>query len=110
VARQLGGAVELRWRTSVELEVWGFNLYRSATGRWADAVRVNGRLIPSEGRGSGGASYSFTDTSVSNGEGPYLYWLEEIELSGPGVLYGPATTEQLAANAQLRVLLPLIKR
>jgi hypothetical protein len=108
-ARRLGDTVELRWRTSLELDVWGFNLYRSSTGRWADAVRVNDRPLASQGRGSGGASYAAVDV-VGAGVGPYFYWLEEVPLSGPGVLYGPVTTEQLALTAQWRVLLPLVVR
>jgi hypothetical protein len=108
-ARRMGATVELRWRTSLELEVWGFNLYRSSTGRWADAVRVNARPLASQGRGSGGASYAAVDR-VGAGAGPYFYWLEEVPLAGPGVLYGPVTTEDLALTTQLRVLLPLVVR
>lgn len=108
-ARRLGETVEIRWRTSFELDVWGFNLYRSTTSRWSDAVRINARPLASQGRGSGGASYVAVDT-VGAGSGPYFYWLEEVPLEGSVVRYGPVTTEQLATTQQIRVLLPLIVR
>jgi uncharacterized repeat protein (TIGR01451 family) len=98
----------VRWATSVEIDTWGFHLYRSATGQRADAVRVTAELISATGTSTSGASYSWTDTSAEAG-GTYTYWLEEVELDGTTNQYGPASTATQPASGYA-VMLPLVIR
>lgn len=79
--------VILTWRTGAEVGTWGFNLYRGDHGS-AEARRLlNDAIIPSQGRGGTGATYEWVDPTPP---GPLTqYWLEEVELDGDTVEYGP---------------------
>jgi len=76
------------WVTSAEIDTYGFHLWRSATGQRADAERITPDLIPARGR-QGGASYEFVDAAAQPNT-RYTYWLQEIELDGDAIDYGPA--------------------
>ena len=102
------GTLVVRWATSLELRTYGFRLYRSATGRLADAVLVTPGLIAATGSSSQGASYRWTDYSAAAGV-RYSYWLEEIELSGTSTVYGPAHAAR-PAGATLQLFLPVAAR
>ena len=106
-ARLTGGGAVVSWSTSLELDTWGFHLYRSATGSLDDAERVTDRLILAKGRGSAGASYSFVDPTAT--AGPYTYWLEEHTTGGARAFYGPAQTG-LAADGGFKAYLPQVVR
>ena len=102
--------VMLRWVTSVELNTWGFQVYRSTNAQRQDAVLVTPTLIVAQGRGQGGAQYEWLDTSAEAGV-TYSYWLLETELDGQIHEYGPAQTAlTTAADSGYRVLLPLVMR
>lgn len=107
VAREAAG-VRLSWVTSTEVEVSGFNLLRSATGRRENASQLNQQPVPAEGSGVTGASYSFTDTSAAVGTS-YSYWLEVINTDGTPEEYGPVSA-QPAPVAHSYVYLPLVRR
>jgi uncharacterized repeat protein (TIGR01451 family) len=83
--RQRSGVLVL-WRTSLERDTLGFNVWRSASTQREDAVKVNAALIPAQT--SSGGSYRFVDVDASGIFGSY--WIEEIELSGASIFYGPA--------------------
>jgi uncharacterized repeat protein (TIGR01451 family) len=106
-AAREGGAVVVRWATAAELNTWGFYLLRSADADRDHATRVTPELIPGQGRGQGGASYQWTDTSAAPGA-TYYYWLQEVEVNGTIAEYGPAAT--IAPAGQYRVLLPVAMR
>lgn len=96
-----GGAL-VRWQTATEHNTWGFHLLRSATGSLEDAERVTPSLIP--GGNPHGATYEWHDTGALPGR-RYSYWLQEIELDGTPLIYGPvhlSTTHQ--------VYLPIVRR
>ncbi len=77
-------SVAVAWTTALELNTLGFNLWRSASGSRADAVKLNTTLIAASGASRGGA-YQFADASGFPGAS---YWLEEIELGGASNWYG----------------------
>jgi uncharacterized repeat protein (TIGR01451 family) len=81
-----GQGVRIEWRTSAESNTFGYNLYRSETGRRADAGKVNSTLIAATGNGAG-AAYGYVDPDGDRGAS---YWLQEVELSGAVIEYGPA--------------------
>jgi predicted outer membrane repeat protein len=102
------GGVHLVWETGMELDTWGFHLWRSNDGTRANAIRLTDRLILAEGHRTGGATYRWTDTSAVAATG-YSYWLEEVELSGISSSYGPAAWQTTPQQAG-RVFLPLVVR
>jgi hypothetical protein len=104
-----GGNVVVRWTTVQELNTFGFHLYRSSSGKRADAVRITPQLILAQGRGQGGASYAFVDTDSVPGES-YSYWLEETEVAGQTLEYGPALSTQARATDLSVLFLPLARR
>ncbi|HMP43039.1 MAG TPA: SdrD B-like domain-containing protein, partial [Roseiflexaceae bacterium] len=105
-ARWEGNTMVVRWATAAERDTRGFHLLRSSSGEISDAVRVTSALIGSQGESGG--SYSFTDTTAIVGQ-VYSYWLEEIELDGTRLIYGPTTSVQLSA-LPVRVVLPFVGR
>jgi uncharacterized repeat protein (TIGR01451 family) len=103
-----GNVITVRWVTTAEINTWGFHLYRSVTGRRADAVRVTSQIILGQGRGQGGAVYQWTDMDIQTAS-TYSYWLQEIEISGANNEYGPARAAP-AITATYHIMLPLIYR
>jgi len=101
--------VDLRWVTTAELGTFGFHLERSATGNRKDAVRITPQTIVARGRGQGGATYTWADTTATPGT-RYLYWLVEVELDGTENVYGPAIASSQVAGITRKVFLPLIIR
>jgi len=77
-------AIHLRWETAFELNVVGFQLWRSSNGQRADAQMVSTTLIGGRGTAGTGAAYTFVDSDVRYGV-QYTYWLREIDGAGSGV-------------------------
>lgn len=71
-------SIQIEWDTATELETAGFNLYRSPSAD-GEFIRINDKLIPSQGDGLTGAAYTYDDQSVVGGE-TFYYLLEEVEL------------------------------
>ena len=102
------GGVSVNWVTASEINTWGFHLYRSADGSRTGAVRVTAMIIPGQGRGQGGAVYSWFDHDAQPGV-TYSYWLQEVELNGSTHEYGPATAGSSPAS-QHSIFLPVAYR
>jgi len=83
-------ALRIEWVTGSEIETWGFHLWRSETGNRADAQRITSALVAATGGPSQGSAYSVVDQTVQPGV-RYTYWLQEIEMSGKQIDYGPIT-------------------
>jgi uncharacterized repeat protein (TIGR01451 family) len=80
--------VQIDWVTQSEVESFAFNLLRSTNKDGLDAVYLTDRNDPVRARGGNVlASYAFTDTAAP--AGVLYYWLEETELDGSVLLYGP---------------------
>jgi hypothetical protein len=77
--------VTLQWKTESEVDNAGFNLWRAE-----DFQKINQSLIPAKGSPTEGASYEYTDTNVNNKQ-PYLYKLEDIDLSGKSTMHYPVS-------------------
>jgi uncharacterized repeat protein (TIGR01451 family) len=104
-ATRRASGVVVNWVTTAEINTWGFHLYRSADGSRSGAVRVTAAIIPGQGRGQGGAAYSWLDVDAQPGV-TYSYWLQEVELNGTTTEYGPATAGSAPA-AQHSIFLPI---
>jgi hypothetical protein len=107
-AERIDGGVEISWVTGAEIDTWAFRVLRSASGDRSDATVVTPQVIPSQGRGGGGATYVWLDTNALSGT-PYTYWLQEIELNGTTIEYGPAAATRPAATRH-RLYLPYLWR
>ena len=74
----------VQWRTAVEVNARGFNVYRERKGH---QVRVNRTLLRSKGSSARGASYSFFDKAAPP-HGQLRYWLQVVKQDGRRVWYG----------------------
>ena len=89
--------VLLAWETSLEVNTWGFQLYRSSTGARADAVLITHALIAAQGRNQAGSQYTWLDQTAVLGKIIRTgYWksrrMERLpsmaQLARPGLLKG----------------------
>jgi membrane-bound inhibitor of C-type lysozyme len=81
--------VVVAWQTGSEVDTAGFNIWRCATPTGTFA-KVNAVLIPAQGTGVGGASYSWVDTNVSARQ-TWYYKLEDIDTHGLSTMHGPVS-------------------
>ncbi len=83
-----GSTVLVTWETASEIDTAGFHIWRSWKRNPAesDFVRLTGRLIPSKGGPSTGATYDYLDLSALPGH-PYCYRLEDISLNGKSTFH-----------------------
>jgi hypothetical protein len=113
----VSGGVWLRWKTGMEENNVGFNVYRQTKtdGIWGAKVKLNPSLIasatllpiPSVDSSDGGYVYGWPDKNP----GDLLkvrYWLEDIDTSGKKTLHGPATPVPGSGSISTRVKSPLL--
>ena len=101
--------VVVEWTTESEVDLAGFNLYRSESPA-GPYVKVNASLIPGASDPLLGGQYAYTDTNVVAGH-TYYYKLEDVELDGVTTLHGPievvAEASSPSAFANLAAWWPL---
>jgi len=98
-AQGQGDRIVVSWETVSELDNAGFNLYR--TGSMAEQPGQDDLLtyVPSQAPGSTqGAAYRYEDLAVQPGES-WVYWLEDVSLSGVTTLHGPVSAAASAPTA-----------
>jgi len=105
VGGTVGPQVRLEWATAVEINTFGFRLYRAPVADFARAEAVT--FVPSEARG-GGATYVYTDTVPY--DGAWWYWLADVDSQMRETLHGPVRAVVGAAALPYRVYLPLVLR
>ncbi len=98
-------SVRVEWATLLELESYGFKLYRALLDQFGAAAQI--AFLPSQG-GMNGAQYAYVDKAVEAGQA-YWYWLVEVDNNGQETRYGPVTaTPGLLDGLWQRVFLPLV--
>jgi len=100
-----GRSVRLEWATSVELDNFGFNLYRAALADRSAADLVG--FVPSGAHG-GGATYVYED--ILPADGLWWYWLSDVDTSGRETFHGPVSVGVGANVWQREVFLPVLLR
>ena len=101
-----GQQVSLAWATEVEIDNFGFNVYRSPENNFGRATLIH--FEPSSiGGGGSGATYAYQDTAPA--DGVWWYWLGDVDTQGYETLHGPVTA-LVGADALLpyRIYLPLV--
>jgi peptidase C25-like protein len=101
-ARENGKAL-LEWRTGLEVDNLGFNLYREAGGR---RVRINSEMLAGSalmvGAGTqlrSGRSYRWVDDSPNSANA--RYWLEAVSLNGRSDWHGPVSIDRSSSRDKL---------
>ena len=89
IAEPAESSVILIWETGTELDMVGFNLYRTES-QDGEYIRMNDSLIIAEGSDTEGFIYEFDDEGIQNRK-TYLYILEEIDIYGVSTLHGPVS-------------------
>ena len=98
------GVVHLYWKTELEINMLGYNLYRAPSEDQTTWTQLNSTLIPPQGIGGmGGGEYNFEDLTTEMGKS-YFYWLEAIELEASRV-FGPTSV-----STWYQIFAPLVVR
>ncbi len=97
-------SILLQWSTVSEVDLVGFNIYRS-TEAGGTREKLNSGLIPPKKPGLMiGAQYSYEDTAVSQGP-TYYYWVEAVKQLGLPETIGPQ-----AAGLGTKIYLPVLHK
>ena len=81
------GMVIVEWTTESEVNLAGFNIYRSESPD-GPYVKLNDTLIAASPDPIAGGGYSYTDATAEPGV-TYYYQLEDVELDGKATMHGP---------------------
>lgn len=92
----------LLWETGTELDIFGFNLYRSTTLCMNDEAINPDIIIATSPGGIEGSAYGYEDMTAKLST-DYYYWLEVMRISGP-LMYGPVYISKIQGVLFLPVL------
>jgi hypothetical protein len=100
--------VRLGWETAVEIDNYGFNLYRAPANDRAQAelIHFEPSAIPG-GRGTG-TKYSYTDQVPASGV--WWYWLADVDMRGAETSHAPVNTGLSLESTVLHLYLPVVRR
>lgn len=90
-ADHAGAPVNIEWATASEIDSVGFNVRRASAedGGLVPGGLVNNALIPAQGSGGSGASYSLVDPVAVGADERRAYFLIEVDANGTRTPYGP---------------------
>lgn len=83
--RNANGSVNVEWVTQSERNTFAFRLRRASTNNVNDAIVISDYIFARGGNVL--TAYQYTDNTAP--AGMQYYWLEETELEGAVLLYGP---------------------
>ncbi len=107
-ATLVGKAIVVDWTTAAEVDTFGYRIYRSDDGIWANAQLMTQQLIPALGRGNA-HQYSWYDRSHPIAA-KTRYWLVEVETNGTTQRYGPIRPVPRVADLPYSLFIPGIQR
>jgi uncharacterized repeat protein (TIGR01451 family) len=107
-ANPRAGDVLVEWATLLEVDTYGFWLYRGQDDRLSHATQV--AFVPATGRLGTGAAYQYLDIDAP--AGMLNYWLVEVETTGLQTAYGPVSvwSDPDAVDFSHRIFLPVVRR
>lgn len=98
--------MSLKWATAVELDNFGFNLYRAPVNDRAQASVVHFEPAAAQGGGSG-ATYSYVDTAPD--DGTWWYWLADVDTQGREAFHAPINAlAHSGTSSPFRLYLPRV--
>lgn len=104
-ALPLEDGARLEWATAVEIDNFGFNIYRMLDEGLPRMDLVG--FVPSEAHG-GGATYVYVDATP--GDGLWWYWLADVDTNGVETFQGLAGVVVSAGAYPHKLFLPLVVR
>ena len=93
--RLSGQQVQLEWATALEVDNFGFNLYRANVNDLGHASLIHFEPAVTQGSGSG-ATYVYVDTAPY--AGPWWYWLSDVDTYGRETFHGTPINITVQAN------------
>ncbi|MBN1583002.1 MAG: hypothetical protein JXA89_20000, partial [Anaerolineae bacterium] len=97
--------VLLSWETAVEIENYGFELYRNDLPYLGTATWIT--FVPGQGTGTG-RQYSYLDRGAAP-ERRYWYWLVDVGVTGRRTVHGPLDIWfSMQENNSYRLYLPIV--
>jgi hypothetical protein len=90
-------SIVVEWTTASELDLAGFNLYRSSSPE-GPYERINPSMIPGSTDSLTGGDYSYTDRGLQPGR-MYYYQLEDVETGGAATRTEPIEIRAQAGGA-----------
>jgi hypothetical protein len=81
------------WSTASEVQNAGWNIYRSNTENYGQALKINPTLIEGAGTTAITTEYSYKDQIEYNHGETYYYWIESVDYANVTVLHGPVSVE-----------------
>ncbi|HHN93813.1 MAG TPA: DUF11 domain-containing protein, partial [Anaerolineae bacterium] len=106
IAQEDGNGVLVEWATWMELDTYGFQVYRGDQSQLDRAEQLASQ--PALG-GADGATYSYWDDTARPGR-TYWYWLLAVNNDGGRATFGPVSVTVPTAGAAHRLYLPLVVR
>lgn len=99
--------VQLEWATALEVDNFGFKLYRANVNDVRLAEPIHFEPASTQGGGSG-ATYGHVDTAPYAGQ--WWYWLSDVDTYGRETFHNTPTNITVESNSDLpyRIYLPLI--
>lgn len=92
-ATRYTSSIWLNWRTGLEVDNLGFNVYREVPREGGGRrVRLNASVIAGSALRSGsGGGYSYAWPDMAGDTGGARYWLEDVDTHGTSTWHGPVT-------------------
>ncbi|MBN1584568.1 MAG: DUF11 domain-containing protein, partial [Anaerolineae bacterium] len=108
-ATSLPDAVLVEWETAVEIDNYGFYLFRDTGEELESADEI--AFLPATGHRQGaGAAYQFKDLAVQ-ADIYYTYWLVDIDVNGQRTTHGPVSVTTLSQyETPWHIYLPIVVR
>jgi hypothetical protein len=105
--------VQIQWKTGLEVDNLGFNLYREKDG---GRKLINPQLMAGSALMTGagvrleaGRSYSWWD-ETDRGKGASRYWLEDVDLNGKSTWHGPISVQFVGGTPSLRTSISFLSK
>jgi hypothetical protein len=95
--------VQLAWTTALEMNNFGYYIYRSSSNEFGSATQITFVSSTVEGGTGPGAAYSFTDDVPAFGS--WYYWLVDVETDGDTAVHTPVS---INATRFFTTFLPMV--
>jgi hypothetical protein len=100
--------VQLTWATALEVDNFGFNLYRANVNDLTHASLIHFEPAVTQGSGSGG-TYVYVDTAPA--AGPWWYWLSDVDTKGRETFHAnPINLTVPSGSFLYHVYIPLVTK